>query len=91
MTPPLIADVAAARNEIRAKVLDLARRRGIRVSSLRDDEVIPETGLLDSASIMELVVWLETRFDVVIEQGDLTIGNFGTVDAMVGYVTRAVA
>jgi D-alanine--poly(phosphoribitol) ligase subunit 2 len=91
MTPPLIADADAARNEIRAKVLELARRRGIKASNLRDDEVIPETGLLDSAAIMELIVWLETRFDVVIDQGDLTIENFGTVDAMVGYVTRAVA
>jgi acyl carrier protein len=91
MTPPLIADVDAARNEIRAKVLDLARRRGMKVASLKDDEVIPETGLLDSAAIMELIVWLETRFDAVIEQGDLTVENFGTVDAMVGYVTRAMA
>ena len=91
MTPPLIADVDAARNEIRAKVLELARRRGLKVAAVRDDEVIPEAGLLDSAAVMELIVWLETRFDVVIDQVDLTIENFGTVDAMVGYVTRAMA
>jgi len=86
-----MADEASARNDIRSKVLELARRRGIKAANLRDDEVIPDTGLLDSAAIMELVVWLETRFDVEIDQADLTIEHFGTVDAMVEYVTRAMA
>jgi acyl carrier protein len=81
-------DGAAAGREIRAKVLDLARARGIRNAELRDDEVIPETGLLDSAGIMELIVWYETRFDLAIDQDDLTIENFGTVTAMVGYLSR---
>src|SRR4029079_8403324 len=65
-----------ARNDVRAKVLELASRARAKTSTLRDDEVIPETGLLDSAAIMELIVWFETRFDVEIDQGDLTIENF---------------
>jgi len=32
------------RDEIRRKVLDLARRRGVKAATLADDEVIPETG-----------------------------------------------
>ncbi len=77
--------------EIRAKVLELARRRGVKRPTLTDDEMIPETGLLDSAAIMELVVWLETRFDVEIDQSDLTVEHFGSVNAMVRYLTRALA
>jgi len=87
VTPPTF-DRAATAREIRAKVLDLAKARGIRARDLRDDEVIPETGLLDSAGIMELIVWYETRFDLEIDQGDLTIENFGTVNAMVDYLAR---
>lgn len=75
-----------ARNDVRAKVLELASRTGAKKPTLQDDEVIPETGLLDSAAIMELIVWLETRFDVEIDQGDLTIENFGTVNAIVEYL-----
>jgi len=81
-------EVAAARRDLRAKVTELARRRGVRVADFKDDEVIPETGLLDSAAIMELIVWFEIRFDVSIDQADLTIENFGTVDAMMEYLTR---
>ncbi len=84
-----VLDRAAAARDIRAKVLELARARGMRAASLEDDEVIPETGLLDSAGIMELIVWYEERFGLSIAQEDLTIENFGTVGAMAGYVSRA--
>jgi len=80
-------DLAAARNEIRSKVIDLASRTTSRTPTLADDDVIPETGLLDSAAIMELIVWLEQRFGVEIDQGDLTIEHFGTVNAIVSYLS----
>ena len=86
MTPAF--DRGDAARDIRGKVLALARARGVRGGELRDDEVIPETGLLDSAAIMELIVWYETRFDLEIDQDDLTIENFGTVNAMVDYLSR---
>ena len=79
-------DLAAARQEIRAKVVELASRTAVRTPTLHDDDVIPETGLLDSAAIMELIVWLEQRFGLEIDQGDLTIENFGTVNAIVSYI-----
>jgi acyl carrier protein len=82
------AAIEAARRDIRAKVVELARRLGAKPTDLKDDEIIPETGLLDSAAIMELVVWFEMRFDVTIDQADLTIDNFGTINAMVDYLTR---
>jgi acyl carrier protein len=79
-------DIAAARNEVRAKIVDIASRTTIRKPTLNDDDVIPETALLDSAAIMELIVWLEHRFGLEIDQGDLTIENFGTVNAIVKYL-----
>jgi D-alanine--poly(phosphoribitol) ligase subunit 2 len=78
------------RNEIREKVIALATRRGGRVPELRDDEIIPETGLLDSAAVMELIVWLEGHFGIEIDSADMTIDNLGSVDSMVEYVSRAL-
>lgn len=82
-------DRATAAREIHEKVVELARARGVRVTGFKDDEVIPETGLLDSAGIMELIVWYEDRFGLAIDQADLTVENFGTVNAMVEYLVRA--
>jgi len=79
----------SAKHEIRDKVLDLARRRGVKARELRDDEQIPEAGLLDSAAIVELVVWFEQHFGVEVDQTELTIENFGTVDSMANYLQRS--
>ena len=83
-----ILNRAAAAGQIHEKVADLARARGIRNPSFSDDEVIPERNLLDSAAIMELIVWYEEHFQVPIDQADVTIEHFGTVNAMVDYLTR---
>lgn len=83
-----ILDRAATAREIHDKVVELARARGVRAAGFQDDEIIPETGLLDSAGIMELIVWYETRFGLEIDQVDLTVENFGTVNAMVEYLDR---
>jgi acyl carrier protein len=37
---------------------------------------------------MELIVWYEDRFNLAIEQDDITIENFGSVNAMVDYLSR---
>jgi len=81
-------DRGSAAREIHEKVAELARARGMRAPAFSDDDVIPEQSLLDSASIMELIVWYETRFGLTIDQADVTVENFGTVNAMVNYLSQ---
>ena len=73
---------------IHAKIVEIARQLGNDASKLRFDEEIPASGLLDSAGLMELMMWFETAYDLIIDQDDLTIANFGTIDAMVAYLKR---
>ena len=80
--------VPQARESIRDKVIKLAARRGVDATSLADSDVIPESGALDSVAIIELIVWFESTFNRVIDQSELTLENFGTVDAMVSYLER---
>lgn len=81
-------DLADLKQAIRNRIIELADRRRIDARSLRDSDDIPETGVLDSAGIMELIVWLEMTFDIAIDQGDLTLENFGTLEAMAHYLRR---
>ena len=83
-----LSDAAQSRSAIRAKIIDLARRRGVDASRLLDSDVIPDTGVLDSVGILELITWFEMTFDLTIAQPDLSVENFGTVDAMVRYLER---
>ena len=66
---------------IHAKVVALARSTGANATKLGYDDKIPS--VLDSASIMELIMWLETHFDTEIDQERLTMTNFGSVNAIV--------
>lgn len=46
------------------------------------------SGLVSSLFAMQLVVHIESRFDVEIESADLKLDNFRTVDAMTALVLR---
>lgn len=49
------------------------------------------SGLVDSMGIMALVFFLEQRFNVQIPPGDVTIENFGTLQAIERYLASLTA
>ena len=79
------------KKSIHMKIVDLARGLGHDASNLRLDEQIPASGFLDSAAIMELILWLENEYNLTIPQEDLTLVNLGTIDAIAEYLRRASA
>jgi D-alanine--poly(phosphoribitol) ligase subunit 2 len=81
-------DTATVKREIHGQIVEIARRLGRDARTLGNDEIIPESGVLDSAGIMELVMWYEERYGLTIEQTDLTLDQFGTIDAMAAYLQR---
>jgi D-alanine--poly(phosphoribitol) ligase subunit 2 len=82
------SDSSDTKRAIREKIIALARKRGVDATNLQDTDVIPERGGLDSVAILELITWFEMTFDVTIAQPDLTLENFGTIDAMASYLQR---
>ena len=73
---------------IRAKVIELAAALDVDASELQDDEIIPASGYLDSAAIMELVVWFEGEFNLRLTEDEINIDNLGSVNAMAEFLTR---
>ena len=43
-------------------------------------------GHLDSLGVVEVVNWLEDHRGITIDPGDVTIENFGSVEAMVAFM-----
>ena len=78
-----------SRRQIHAKIVELADQLGKDARNLRFDEEIPATGLLDSAAIMELILWFEGEYGLNIPEQDLTLANFGAIDSMSAYLARA--
>ena len=77
-----------SKSVIHAKIVELARELGNDARSLRNDQVIPDTGLLDSPALLELILFYEQTFGLEVDQEDLTLDNFGTIDAMAAYLAK---
>jgi hypothetical protein len=74
---------------IHAKIVELARALGRDARSLGFGDEIPASGLLDSPALMELIMWCEMEFGIEIEQEQLTLDNFGSIDAIAAFVKGA--
>ena len=71
---------------IKAEIMVIAETLGTDASDLRVDEVIPATGLIDSAGLLDLLAWFETEYKFKIPADEMTIDNLGTVTAMAVYL-----
>lgn len=56
--------------------------------NLRDDEDIFALGFVNSLFAMQLVFFVEKEFQVVVENEDLQLDNFRTIDALANLVQR---
>lgn len=76
------------KTKIREKLAELAGDLGHNASQIRDDDIIPATGLVDSAGILALVVWYEKCFDMSLRQEEINIDNLGSIESMAEYVLK---
>jgi acyl carrier protein len=53
---------------------------------LLPDEPLLGNGVVDSLGVMELVEWIESTYDVCVDDGEITEENFGTLAAVARYV-----
>jgi acyl carrier protein len=81
-------DAQAIASAIKEKVIEIAERLDMDASSLGDDEIIPATGLLDSAGIFELITWYESQYEMSLGEDEITITNLGTINRMADYVIK---
>jgi acyl carrier protein len=58
---------------------------------LRDDEDIFALGFVNSLFAMQLVLFVEQEFQLVVDNEDLDINNFRTIQALVGLIQRKKA
>ena len=77
------AGPAAARSTIRDYLKRISRK-----PDLSDDQDIFGSGIVDSLFAVEIVCFIEETFGLKVENEDLDISNFSSVDALSGLVER---
>jgi len=58
--------------------------------SLRDDDLLLEGGVIDSGSVMTLILFLEDRFGIEVLDEELFAENFATVGRIAAFVTSKI-
>lgn len=81
-------ETAAIEAAIKARIVAIADTLGADASDLASDELIPATGLIDSAGLLELIAWFEATYSFKIPADELTIDNLGTLTSMASYLRR---
>jgi D-alanine--poly(phosphoribitol) ligase subunit 2 len=81
-------DKAAIEIAIKNKIVEIAARMGDDASELQNDDIIPASGLIDSAGLLELIAWYEDHFRFRLAQQEITIDNLGTLAAMADFVIK---
>jgi acyl carrier protein len=59
--------------------------------SLRNDDLLLEGGIVDSGSVIAVVAFLEERFGITVEDDDLLVEHFATVEHIARFVARRLA
>jgi acyl carrier protein len=77
-------------NEVEAK-LRVFLSKVFRNHELQKDEDIFQAGFVNSMFAMQLVLFLETEFKIRIEDADLELDNFRTINAMTGLIEKKTA
>ena len=73
---------------IKARVVSIAETLGADANDLQADEIIPASGLIDSAGLLELIAWFEQAYGFSIPSDELTIDNLGSLATMAAYLRR---
>lgn len=63
----------------------------LRTDNLSDYDDIFALGLVNSLFAMQLVTWVEQQFDICVEDEDLDIENFNTINAIAQFADRKMA
>jgi len=78
-----------SRETITTAILEYVAKNfmGNKAADIPLDRSLVEEGIIDSYAIIELIEFLESSFDVIVPDEDVTKDNFGSVERMANYLS----
>lgn len=73
---------------IKGEIVRIAAMMDTDASELTPDEMIPASGFIDSAALLDLIAWYEAAYDFRVPPEDFTVDNLGTIEAMADFVRK---
>lgn len=83
-------DIRPIVREVRAYILENFLP-GDPEENLRDDDLLLEGGIVDSGSVISVATFLEDRYGILVEDDDLVVKHFATVEHIATFVAAKQA
>ncbi|RKX31036.1 MAG: acyl carrier protein [Candidatus Zixiibacteriota bacterium] len=61
---------------------------GSDISSINDNDSFMEKEIVDSTGVLELTAFVETEFDIAIEDDEMTPDNLDSIEKLVNFIAR---
>ena len=58
---------------------------------LSDDASLLDEGIVDSTGVLELVLFVEERFDIEVQDNEIVPDNFDSINSLASYIERKSA
>jgi len=71
---------------LRSQLNRIATELGHDPSGLQDDDIIPDSGLVDSTGLLEFVIWYDEFYALNLQPEEMTIDNLGSLARMASFV-----
>jgi acyl carrier protein len=81
--------VGSVRQSIRDFVMEAAQNK--KVLSVTDEESLVANGVMDSLEFFRLIGFLEDNLSITVEDREVKLENFQSIDAIANYVERKLA
>ena len=78
--------MAVSTNDVAPEIRNWLKENVTGGRDIADDEPLIENGVLTSLQTVELVMFLEERFGIVVEDEEFDEENFGSIEAIAGLV-----
>ena len=73
---------------IKTKVMEIAATLDCDASDITADEILPATGAIDSAGLLDLIAWFEAKYGLRIATEEFTIDNLGSMEMMANFLLK---
>jgi D-alanine--poly(phosphoribitol) ligase subunit 2 len=73
---------------IKERLIEICEALGEDARTLEPTDLIPASGLIDSAGLLELLAWYEDHFEISLAPEEITIDNLGTIRLMVEFALK---
>ena len=87
----MAATQAEVEGAIHRQLIEICDAIGEDARGIEAEELIPATGLIDSAGLLELIAWYESHFGIDIKPEEITIDNLGSIRLMADFAIKRMA